>query len=76
MRGFIQEFEHSTERMYEMLYGASDDPKSDPVIMGMLKRRNHNRNEERARNASTSQDGCLGDTSNKIGKESGTSERV
>ena len=36
-----------------MLYGASDDPESDPVIMGMLKRRNHNRNEERARNAST-----------------------
>ena len=31
LREFIQEFEHSTERMYQMLY-SRDDPDEDPVI--------------------------------------------
>ena len=36
MREFIGEFEHSTHRMFEMLYGASDDVDSDPNIRKML----------------------------------------
>ena len=36
LRGFFQEFEHSTHGMYEMLYGTSDDPENDPRIKQVL----------------------------------------
>lgn len=36
MREFIQEFEHSTAGMYEMLYGTSEDPDDCPDVKGML----------------------------------------
>ncbi len=32
MREFIQEFEHTTGRMYQMLYGEVEDPDNDPNI--------------------------------------------
>ena len=32
MREFIQAFEHSTERMYQMLYGAVEDPDDDQGV--------------------------------------------
>lgn len=32
MREFIQNFEHSTSRMYQMLYGASADPTNDEEV--------------------------------------------
>ena len=32
MREFIQGFEHNTERMYQMLYGAVESPDDDPGI--------------------------------------------
>ena len=36
LREFIQEFEHSTWRMYQMLYGTLDDPDSDPTLRQKL----------------------------------------
>ena len=36
LREFIQEFEHSTWRMYQMLYGILDDPDNDPALQKML----------------------------------------
>lgn len=36
LREFIQEFEHSTGRMCEMLYGTSDDPDNNPEFMQVL----------------------------------------
>ena len=36
LREFIHEFEHSTWRMYQMLYGILDDPDKDPVLRKML----------------------------------------
>ena len=32
MREFIQEFEHTTGRMYQMLYGETDDPDDDQRV--------------------------------------------
>ena len=32
MREFIQEFEHTTGRMYQMLYGAVENPDDDPRV--------------------------------------------
>ena len=36
LREFIQEFEHSTWRMYQMLYGEFDNPDNDPALHRML----------------------------------------
>ena len=36
LREFIQEFEHSTFRMHQMLYGTLDDPDNDPALNQML----------------------------------------
>ncbi len=36
MREFIQEFEHSTAGMYEMLYGTANDPDGNTDIQRML----------------------------------------
>ena len=36
MREFVQEFEHSTGRMLQMLYGTSDDLDNDPEISRIL----------------------------------------
>ena len=36
LREFIQEFEHSTWRMYQMLYGIVDDPDNNPTLRKML----------------------------------------
>ena len=36
LREFIQEFEHSTWRMYQMLHGILDDPDNDPALRKML----------------------------------------
>ncbi len=36
LREFIQEFEHSTWRMYQMLYGSVDDPDNDPALKQTL----------------------------------------
>ena len=32
MREFIQEFEHTTGRLYQMLYGAVENPDDDPRV--------------------------------------------
>ena len=37
LREFIQEFEHSTGRMFQMLYSTSDDPDNDPDIERILR---------------------------------------
>ena len=36
LREFIQEFEHSTAGMYQMLYGTADDPENDENIGHMV----------------------------------------
>ena len=36
LREFIQEFEHSTAGMYEMLYGTSEDPDNNPKMREIL----------------------------------------
>lgn len=36
MREFVQEFEHSTLRMHQMLYGAVADPESDERVKQMI----------------------------------------
>ncbi len=36
MREFIQEFEHSTGRMYQMLYGAVADPENDEGVREIM----------------------------------------
>jgi len=36
LREFIQEYEHSTWRMYQMLYGVFDNPDNDPTLHRML----------------------------------------
>ena len=37
LREFIQEFEHSTGRMFQMLHSTSDDPDNDPNIERTLR---------------------------------------
>ena len=37
LREFIQEFEHSTDRMYQMLHGISDEPDDNPYLERMLR---------------------------------------
>ena len=37
LREFIQELEHSTDRMYQMLYGTSDDADNDPAVERILR---------------------------------------
>ena len=37
LREFIQEFEHSTDRMYQMLHGICDDPDDNPDLERMLR---------------------------------------
>ena len=36
LREFIQEFEHCEYRLYQMMYGTSDDPDTDPKINQVL----------------------------------------
>ena len=36
LREFIHEFEHSTWRMYQMLYGILDDPDNNPILRKLL----------------------------------------
>ena len=40
MREFVQEFEHSTERMYQMLYAVVADPDKDEDVKQMVDRFN------------------------------------
>ena len=40
MREFIQEFEHTTGRMYQMLYGAVEDPEDNHAIADVFDRFN------------------------------------
>ena len=37
LREFIQEFEHSTDRIYQMLYGISDAPDDNPELERMFR---------------------------------------
>ena len=36
MREFIREFEHSTGRMYQMLYGSVTDPENDQCVREIM----------------------------------------